>query len=245
MLTLLTVCTYNIHAGRDALNRPSLPQITATLAQSEADLCLLQEVDKNLPRSGFADQAAVLGRALGARACFYGRLRFGTAAFGNATLSRLSIGRVQKVALPGGGEVRGALGVHLEREDIWVWNTHLGLREEWRAEQLSALEKALDDQPVVLVGGDFNAPLEEEAVGAFLRNTGLQILSADAPTFPAAAPAHRIDFLLGRGLFTSNAAAGVEARTTADPGSDHCLVWARVTTQPPLLPAPPAPRCAE
>lgn len=245
MQTTLTVCTYNIHAGRDARNRPSLPQITATLAEADADLCLLQEVDKNLPRSGFTDQAAVLGRALGARACFYGRLRFGTAAFGNATLSRPPVDAVRKVALPGGGEVRGALGIHLKTQNVWVWNTHLGLREEWRAQQLGALEKALDDQPLVLVGGDFNARLEESSVSAFLRNTGLQVLSANAPTFPAADPAHQIDFLLGRGLFTSNAAgAGAEARTTAAPGSDHCLVWARVATEP-TLPAPPDLRSAE
>ena len=245
MAAVLTICTYNIHAGRDAENRPSLPQIAAALADADADLCLLQEVDRNLPRSGFTDQAAALGRAVSARAFFYGRLRFGTAAFGNATLSRLAVRTVRKIALPGGGEVRGALGLHLEKENIWVWNTHLGLREEWRAAQLAALEKALDDQPAALVGGDFNARLDEAAVGAFLSNTGLQILSADAPTFPAAAPAHRIDFVLGRGVFTSNASAEAAARTTAAPGSDHCLVWARVVTEPAPLPAPPAPRSAE
>jgi endonuclease/exonuclease/phosphatase family metal-dependent hydrolase len=221
---MLTICTYNIHAGKDANGAPSLPAIAGALAALAPDLCLLQEVDRQMPRSGWQDQAALLAQAVGGQVHFYGRLRFGPAAYGNAVLSRQPIRKVTYLPLPGGGEPRSAIGVQLDDADgTWVWNTHLGLRPEWRREQLSRLAEALADQPSVLVGGDFNARPHDEEVAAFLQETGLAPLSADAPTFPVPNPTERIDLLLGRGgLMTA------ETTTTAAPGSDHCLVWARV-----------------
>jgi endonuclease/exonuclease/phosphatase family metal-dependent hydrolase len=220
---MLTICTYNIHAGRDANGSPSLPAITGALATLAPDLCLLQEVDRQMPRSGWQDQAALLAQAVGGQAHFYGRLRFGPAAYGNAVLSRLPVRSVRHLSLPGGGEPRGAVGVQIDDEHgMWVWNTHLGLQPEWRREQLSRLAETLTDQPSVLVGGDFNARPHDEEVAAFLQETGLAPLSAEAPTFPVPGPTERIDLLLGRG-FTA-----AETTTTAAPGSDHCLVWARV-----------------
>lgn len=253
---MLTVCTYNIHAGRDHQNRASLGQITATLVEARPDVCLLQEVDRRLPRSGWVDQAGALAQALGARAYFYGRLRAGPAAFGNALLTRRAVRQVRYVPLPSsGGEPRGALGVHLDDPDLWVWNTHLGLKASWRAEQLAALEKAMAAQQTVLLGGDFNATLDEPALAAFVARAGFLPLSLDTPTFPVPGPpTSRIDFLLGRNCFTWNAgnAEAAAATTIAAPGSDHCLVWAQVTTgPPPVKPSatpglhPPLPRSAE
>ena len=233
----MRICTYNIHAGRNAQNQPSLPAVGDALAGIEPDLCLLQEVDRRLPRSGFQDQAGALGEQLGMRAYFYGRLRFGTAAFGNALLTRLPVRTVRRFPLPSrGGEPRCALGVQLE-DGTWVWNTHLGLRAEWRKEQLVALTHAADGPPAVLLGGDFNATLDEAAVQGFLASASLYPLSDEASTFPAANPAHRIDFLFGRGYVRT------DGGTIAAPGSDHCLVWATVKPEPvPPNPASPSPR---
>jgi endonuclease/exonuclease/phosphatase family metal-dependent hydrolase len=240
---IMRICTYNIHGGRDAENRPSLPTIAASLQSVAPDLCLLQEVDRFLPRSGWEDQAARLGAAIGAefQIFFYGRWGVGKARFGNALLSRLPVTGIRRVALPGGGEPRGAVGVTLEG-GARVWSTHLGLRAAWRAAQLAALAReigpASDEgpgraSPAILVGGDFNATLDEEGLRRFLDETGMEPLSAPEPTFPAAAPAHRIDFLFGRGWITQ------DRGTLAAPGSDHCLVWAAL--EPPAA-MPPLPR---
>jgi endonuclease/exonuclease/phosphatase family metal-dependent hydrolase len=218
-----TICTYNIHAGKDANGAPSLPAIAGALAALAPDLCLLQEVDRRMPRSGWQDQAVLLARAVGGQALFYGRLRFGPAAYGNAVLSRQPIQNVRYLLLPGGGEPRSALGVQLDdAHGTWVWNTHLGLRPEWRREQLAALAATLAEHDAVLLGGDFNARLNDDELVTFSRETGLVPLTAEAPTFPIPNPTERIDLLLGRGFTVA------ETTTTAAPGSDHCLVWARV-----------------
>ena len=101
-----------------------------------------------------------------------------------------------------------------------VYSVHLGLRDDWRAQQLSALgdHLASHSEPSV-VGGDFNAFLDEPAIQTFLKDAGLVAVSKDAPTFPAAAPSARIDFLFARGF--TRAAAGSESPSC----SDHCLIW--------------------
>lgn len=217
----MRICTYNIHGGTDSQRRPSLPRIAETLAAVRADICLLQEVDRFLPRSRFQDQSAYLAERLGMECRFYGRLRVGRAAFGNAVLLRTAPAETLRVALPGGGEPRGALGVRLH-EGITLWNTHLGLRPEWRVAQLATLAEAVGTTERALVGGDFNATLDERHIGDFAARAGLIVVSPDAPTFPADDPRHRIDLLLARG------ANPMDGGTIADPGSDHCLVWADV-----------------
>lgn len=220
------VCTYNIHGGRDQALRPSLARIADELRAAGPDVCLLQEVDRFLPRSGFQDQAAFLARALDATCFFFGRLRLGRAGFGNAILSRLPVHEVQRLDLPGGGEPRCALGVILD-QGLSVWNTHLGLQPTWRQAQLDALGARVPSEGPLLVGGDFNATLEEESLHSFAQTTHLVALSNAEPTFPATAPQHRIDLLLGRGLTRQ------DAGTREGRGSDHRLVWAQVEVETP------------
>lgn len=223
--SMLRVCTFNIHGGTDQARRPSLPAIGDTLAACGADVVLLQECDRFLPRSGFRDQAAWLARRLGYPVChFYGRLGAGPVSFGNAVLARgRTVSARHRVPLTGGGEPRGAAAVEFS-DGLTVYSVHLGLGADWRTEQLADLARhlALRSAPL-LVGGDFNARLDAPEVAAFLGETGLTPLGEDVPTFPADSPEHRIDFLFGLGLVSTRAG------TTADPrSSDHCLVWADV-----------------
>ena len=223
----MRVCTYNIHGGKDETKKPSLPQIAETLRETNAEVMLLQECDRFLLRSGAIHQARVLADTVGSGVHFrfYGRLRFGPLAFGNAILTRRRIVKTMQVPLrASGGEPRGALGVRLEN-GVTVWNTHLGLRDTWREEQLTVLADAINadrDGGAVIVGGDFNAPLNAPEVQNFLAQTGMALLSGSSPTFPASAPAHQIDFLFG--LNSSPRTVGI----VAGAGSDHCLLWADV-----------------
>ena len=225
----MRVCSYNIHGGTDEARAASLPEIAETLRASGADIAFLQECDRFLLRSRFAHQARILARALGENAAyrFYGPLKFGPFAFGNAVLSRVPIAKTFHVKLrASGGEPRGAIGIRTSG-GLTLWSTHLGLRDDWRETQLAALADAIraegGDAPVI-VGGDFNARLDAPEVQNFLAQTGLQVLSGDAPTFSASAPAHRIDFLFGRGV------TGIDTGTLCAKGSDHCLIWADVQT---------------
>lgn len=237
----MRIATLNIHGGRDGVgtNRPSLPAVADLLRSVTPDVCLLQEVDRRLLRSGFADQAVVLAGALRTPAlhfAFGGPLNLGIfGAFGNAILGRQPFAEVQRLTLPAaGGEPRGAVGVTLRGsgKPLVVWNTHLGLRTEWRTTQLTALADAVNADTAagkaVIVGGDFNARLDEGEIVAFQQRTGLGVLSPDAPTYPANAPAHRIDLLWG----SASVSAGDTGVIAAPESSDHCLVWADILTAP-------------
>jgi endonuclease/exonuclease/phosphatase family metal-dependent hydrolase len=212
----------------DAHGRPSLAVIADSLGRVNADVVLLQEVDRFFPRSRFADESRLLGELLGMRAHFYGRLRFGRSGFGNVILTRLETTDVRRVALGAvgsGGEPRAALGIALAGGPM-IWNTHLGLNPEWRHDQLDALADAVGiGASPVIVGGDFNTGLEADEIQTFLGRTGLSPVSGDAPTFPVPHPTHRIDFLFARGMIRQ------DAGTIAAPGSDHCLIWADLTTE--------------
>ncbi|MBC7807703.1 MAG: endonuclease/exonuclease/phosphatase family protein [Akkermansiaceae bacterium] len=226
----------NIHAGRCGTgdNRGSLPAIAELLRSVSPDVCLLQEVDRRMPRSGFVDQAGRLARAMRRDGegewyfAFYGRLDFGPLGqYGNAILSREPIANIRRLPLSAsGGEPRGAVGVTISGDTpIVIWTTHLGLRDEWRATQLTDLAVAVNADVetgyAVIVGGDFNALADAPEVAMFQERTGLVIASLDAPTFPATEPIHRIDF-----LFVLPERPVANSGVIAEPNaSDHGLLW--------------------
>jgi endonuclease/exonuclease/phosphatase family metal-dependent hydrolase len=226
----LRVASYNIHGGTDSERNPSLDQIITTLKEVDADVILLQEIDRLLPRSGFRDQFSIIADSLAVTyRSFYGRLSFGPCAFGNAILSRVPVLRWQRLPLPApGGEPRAAIGALLD-QGVAVWCTHLGLRQEWREMQLTALANAVNSLKVTdgngtrlptILGGDFNALRSEKEMAGLRERTDLTDFDEEDATFPSVRPLHRIDHLLARGVTRLNAG------TREDRGSDHCLIWA-------------------
>jgi endonuclease/exonuclease/phosphatase family metal-dependent hydrolase len=236
----MRIVCFNIHGGRcgTGASRPSLPAVADTLRSASPDICLLQEIDRRLPRSGFVDQARRLARAMSDPKepewywAFYGRLDFGpVGAFGNALMAREPLTGIRRLPLPSvGGEPRCALGAtfSVSGKTLRVWNTHLGLREEWRETQLAALAAAVNADKAagyaVLVGGDFNARLDAPEVARFAERTELTLVSAEAMTFPASGPTTRIDF-----LWASPEIIATNAGIIAEPNaSDHALIWADI-----------------
>ncbi len=238
----IRIASYNIHGGTDSDRKPSLDQIIQTLRDTDADVALLQEIDRLLPRSGFQDQFAIIADALGYEArAFYGRLTFGPCSFGNAILSRLSVQKWTRLPLPGrGGEPRAALGAVLD-QGVSVWCTHLGLRHDWRETQLAALAEAVNSSGAkevsagevhTILGGDFNALRSNPEMERLRERTGLSDFDEEEATFPVVAPTRRIDHLLARGFTRLNAG------TREDPGSDHRLIWADFEPLPPAALSP-------
>lgn len=167
---VLRLVTYNIHRaiGVDRRFRPE--RIALLLAEHDADIVLLQEVDDGVPRSRELNLASELAEALDYPYFSVGhnvRVRTG-GRYGNATFSRfpiendtnidLTIGRRKRrgcqhtrIALPGTGG-----GTALE-----VFNMHLGLSARERLRQIARLSSApefaaLDPTIPCLAGGDFN-----------------------------------------------------------------------------------------
>jgi endonuclease/exonuclease/phosphatase family metal-dependent hydrolase len=166
----LRLVTYNIHRaiGVDRRFRPQ--RIVEVLADHDADVVLLQEVDEGVPRSRELDLAKELAVALGYPHYAVGHnvsLRKGR--YGNATLSRYPILRERNVDLTiGNRKRRGCQHTTLEvgprsgsRHRLEVFNLHLGLSVRERRQQVGLLasspefSRAVHDQ-VCLVGGDFN-----------------------------------------------------------------------------------------
>lgn len=161
--------TYNIHKaiGRDGAFLPE--RIALILEHHDADIVLLQEVDRGVPRSNHEDLASALAqrlrydyRAVGMNVY----LRKGM--YGNATLTRFPIGRQRNIDLTQWGHKRrGAQHATITLPDgrnqvlVEVFNVHLGLSARERNRQVARLmESAVlvglpGDQPCI-VAGDMN-----------------------------------------------------------------------------------------
>jgi endonuclease/exonuclease/phosphatase family metal-dependent hydrolase len=148
--------------------------------------------------------------------------------YGNGLLARGPISDVEVIKLPrpNDGEQRVAIvaRVGVNGMDLAVGATHLSFRRGEGAPQLDVVIDALAEReaPRVLLG-DLN--LGPEVVEPALLEAGYQV-AATGPTFPAAAPRVRIDFVAVSGLEV------VSARTPAPGMSDHLPVVVEVACPP-------------
>jgi len=155
----LRVASYNVHrcVGSDGCYSPS--RILEVLAEVDADLIGLQEVDS---RSGpHADAFDALAAGSGLHAVAGPNIHTGRGVYGNLLLSRWPPRTVRRLDLSvGRHEPRGALDVDLETPlgRLRLLVLHLGLRVRERRAQMGALRRALAAElaPLTLVMGDFN-----------------------------------------------------------------------------------------
>jgi endonuclease/exonuclease/phosphatase family metal-dependent hydrolase len=209
--------TYNIHKAI-GVDRKFAPQrIVEVLRHHDADILLLQEVDRGVPRSANMDLALHLERQLE-----YGFRAVGMNVFlkkgqyGNATLSRYPIGRQRNIDLTiGRNKRRGAQHARIEMRNgkpalmIEVFNVHLSLTARLRRTQVSRLLTTADisklpsDVPCI-IGGDTN-DWRGELKHHFL-NAGFKCATNKhrgsrwaIKTFPSFAPTSGLDKVFYRG----------------------------------------------
>ena len=180
-----------------------------------------------LPRSRLVDQTKWLGDRLGMTRVFQRNFSSGAGGLGNAVLSSLSVSSVYSHPLTSLDEPRGLLEVHLETPAglLTTFCTHLGLDAEERVVQAGEIAAIVGAaQGVRVLCGDFNEAISGSAVSALVAATGLLDAIPDgSPTYPADAPAERIDFVLCDPLIGVVGAEVVE--TTA---SDHLPVTVEI-----------------
>jgi len=206
------VLTFNIHAGLGR-GRYDLETVASEIEQWDADVVLLQEVDRNRPRTDLDDQALVLATRLRMFPAYGANVRRPPAGpggkdqeYGTLTLSRFPILDTDNVRLPNrpGLERRGLLRatVDVDGAPVDVYNTHLQHTSgAVRRDQVRAIRDLLAsrDLPAV-VGGDLNAEPDSPAL-ALLAEAGLSdpwpVVGVDEGlTVPANVPRRRIDFVL-------------------------------------------------
>jgi endonuclease/exonuclease/phosphatase family metal-dependent hydrolase len=230
----MRVLVYNVHAGKDAAGVDNLERVADLVRETNADVVLLQEVDRGTRRSGNVDQPDALARRTGFAVAFGKTLDYDGGEYGIAVLSRWPITQQALVRLPveppqqrsgGSYEPRGAQRVTIRAPggDLALINTHLDASREdhYRRQEIrTVLAVARDAAPMVLVGGDFNSTPESEVQGAVrqggVRDAWVVCGKGDGFTYPADVPVKRIDYLYLTGAATCRRAEVLETAA-----SDH------------------------
>jgi len=212
------VLTYNIHKAIGVDGEFRLDRIIAVLEHHNADVVLLQEVDRGVPRSNHLDLASELRKSL--------RYDYGASGmnvflkkgrYGNATLTRYPIGRQRNIDLTlSWRKRRGAQHTTVRlpngRNSISVdlFNVHLGLSALERREQVRRLLSAPDmtrlgGTEACIVAGDMN-DWRGVLRRAGFASAGFACATNRRPgsrwaikTFPSFAPAGGLDKIFYRG----------------------------------------------
>lgn len=231
--------TYNIHKAIGVDRKFAPERIVAVLEEHDADIVLLQEVDRGHPRSDRLDLASHLARQLKYHYRAVGmNVHMKSGRYGNATLSRFPIGRQRNIDLTiGGRKRRGAQHTRIHLSDaggrpfeIDVFNVHLSLLAQMRRVQVRRLLDSPDlaslhERDACIIAGDTN-----DWRGLLRRQfaaRGFRCVSTLRPgsnwsirTYPSFAPTGGLDKVFCRGPLRRLSAAADRSRL-ARIASDH------------------------
>jgi endonuclease/exonuclease/phosphatase family metal-dependent hydrolase len=207
----IRVVSWNIHkcvGGTDGRYEPQ--RVIDCLAGYEANVLLLQEVARGIPRLRGEDQVALLSEGLGMHSAFHPEHRFKAGYYGNMILSAFPLSDIHHIDLTiGWRKIRGAIQAHVRvpigehRRTLVVNNLHLGLAGSERALQLARFVESetfnhLHATTPLIVGGDLN-DLWGSLGPKFLKPQQLERAGSLKNTFPAALPLRPLDGIFFRG----------------------------------------------
>jgi endonuclease/exonuclease/phosphatase family metal-dependent hydrolase len=216
----LTFATFNIQHGRGRDGIVDLARTAGFVASLGADLVALQEVDKDLTRSGHVDQAAELAQRTGIEVHFFPAALIEQGEYGQALAASGPLDATIE-PLPRLADEERRIAIVARYRGVSVVATHLAQRgraRELQTEALATLVGRLDEPVVVL--GDLN-----QRIGSLT-----PLISAGFTTSPrpgslgARFTARRIDHIL-----VGPAARIRKLHVVPTDASDHYgAVWARV-----------------
>lgn len=223
--TEITVLSYNIKSARIG---GGIGAYLGVIANSGADVVLLQEVDKFRHTSNQVDQAGWLADNLGGWYDAFGaNVDYGGGLYGTAIISRYPILSSGNTHLPNGpgGQQRGLLHavIDVDGVEVSLYNTHLQNKiDHLKVAQARAIAPiiAADDRPRIL-GGDFNSmvgdtPLRTIIGGAGMTDTWGAVGVGSGLTHPSSNPRGRIDLLLHGGEGITAVTSDVLPATNSD-----------------------------
>lgn len=215
--------------------RDNIARVVAVVKATNADVVLLQEVDRGTRRSSGQDQPAMLAAGTGLNVVFGKTLDYDGGQYGIAMLSRWPIRDDTLIHMPidppqaragGSYEPRGALRATLATPNgaLTVVNTHLDPSgdDHYRRQEIQTLLRLAREVGTsrFLVGGDLNST-PETAVQQQMRASGLrdswqECGSGAGLTYPADSSVKRIDY-----LYLGARARCTKAEVLGDQASDH------------------------
>jgi endonuclease/exonuclease/phosphatase family metal-dependent hydrolase len=214
------VATWNVRHGRPRHGFASNRRLAAAVADLDVDVLAVQEVDRHVIRSWFADQPALIARASDADQSRFAPARHRVLLTGEDGIAlcvrgELEFRRVFELPFDDRSQRRVAIvaGVTVGDEEATVVTTHLQNDAPVAKRQLDALVDAIAGEPGPrLLLGDLN--LRPDGITATLAAAGFTLVDADL-TEPAWAPAQRIDHIAVDGLIAG------PSRVPAVAVSDH------------------------
>lgn len=232
----MKVLTYNIQAGigtgalRDYVlkahhqiidtqkKRRTLKRLGKFIG--DYDIICLQEVDLGGRRSGYRSQIEHLQAASGLEyaAVQVNRTVGRSSIHGNAILSRYPIETIGDHKLPSRIPGRGKLICRIM--DLTVINTHLSLRDNVQAGQLSFIETFLDNSETVIMCGDLNCRAHAPHLENFALENDLNIITGPHTlSYPSWRPRRDLDHILA-----SKSLGPLKAKVLDVGHSDHLPV---------------------
>ncbi|HEY9480568.1 MAG TPA: endonuclease/exonuclease/phosphatase family protein, partial [Gemmatimonadaceae bacterium] len=186
----------------------------------DADIVLLQEVDRGTERSGHVDQLAELERLTAMHGAFAKSLDYQGGDYGIAALSHWPIDSAETVPLSteppadrGAGMYEPRVAIHIvvsaPMGRVHVIGTHLGaegvstFRDQEARDLLEHVRARVPANAPVMIGGDFNSTPDSDVHAVFsrdFRDSWQQCGTGDGYTFPADSAVRRIDYIYARGL---------------------------------------------
>jgi endonuclease/exonuclease/phosphatase family metal-dependent hydrolase len=208
------IATWNVRHGRPTRGFTSNRRLAAAVTALDVDVLAVQEVERRVIRSWFADQPADVARAMGAgvRAYAPARRLALTGSDGIALCSRVGIDRSESLSLPHAeGQPRVALLATIRGTTIVT--THLQNEEHEARRQLAwLLDRLATAEGACVLLGDLN--LRPADIAGMVRDAGFTSAGGGF-TNPATEPVQQIDHVLVRGLEVDDVVVGPA------PVSDH------------------------
>jgi endonuclease/exonuclease/phosphatase family metal-dependent hydrolase len=210
------ILTYNIRHCQGMDGKVDVERIAAVIRSVKPDIVALQEVDRNVGRSGRVDQAEELGRLTGLKAFFGRAIDLDTGQYGNAVLTRLPVQVSSNYPLPG-AEPRALLEIEFEGFRFFATHLDVGREESRRMESVAEINRRA--RGAAVLAGDLNAVLGSGPLKALAAEWKIAGEGQTVPTIPSATPARQIDFVLVR---PADGWRVVEVRVLDEPvASDH------------------------
>jgi endonuclease/exonuclease/phosphatase family metal-dependent hydrolase len=185
--------SYNIRNAKGMDNKIDYDRIAAVIRAEDPDVVALQELDSATNRSGGKDVLKEIADRCGYHYNYGAAIVYDGGRYGVGVLSKEIPLRVTNVPLPGKEERRNLEIVEFRKFVLFA--SHFSLTEADRDSTVEIVNREMRNiRKPIFLAGDFNASPSSAAINR-LKDSYWQLLSGEAPTFPANKPRTCIDYI--------------------------------------------------